>query len=104
MTKENYLKEIARESAKMSWPGEMNNIVIGETKAGLEEYLRDLNFLSKSFGTEQASHIPIMRNGIKSRRKIYQNTWWIKKGEKTLCISCCERKIFEYVYASAYEV
>ncbi len=44
MTKENYLKEIARESAKMSWPGEMNNIVIGGTKAGLEEYFTGPEF------------------------------------------------------------
>lgn len=44
ITKKGYLKEIARETAKMSWPGEMNNIVIGGTKAELEEYFTGPEF------------------------------------------------------------
>jgi hypothetical protein len=44
MTKEGYLKEIARETAKMSWPGEMNNIVVAGTKAELEKYFTGPEF------------------------------------------------------------
>jgi len=44
ITKEKYLKSIARETAKMSWPGHMNPIVKAGTKKILEEYFIGTDF------------------------------------------------------------
>src|SRR5262249_54148270 len=59
------LSRVARESAKMSWPGQMQPILHAKTKAAVEDY----------FGTTFLSHVQFVWTNPTHMRQIGYDIW-----------------------------